>query len=269
MRQRRRCVALVLLGLVIGTAGSSAGQAIGNTKPVAAFRAFLVEEGASTTVLLDATLSADQDGAILQYQWVFGDGAVGSGARVRHTYSQIEGVVVSLRVVDDRGAFDSISRTMSLRDVEPGGELALEEAEPELQTGDQAPDFTLPTLDGNATELSAYLGTVVIVDFWFQSCTYCVTSLSHLREIQAQFGSSGLVIIIVVLDRDPSGPREFFSASDYASFITAHEVDRVQPTRSAYGVTGMPHAFLIDRSGVIRFSGKPNDLTADDISKWL
>lgn len=125
--------------------------------------------------------------------------------------------------------------------------------------GNRAPEFALPSLDGEAVKLSAYLGQIVVVEFWFQTCSPCVASLPRLEEVKAQYGTSGLVIIIVVLDRDPSGPKEFFSGSEYDAFIVVHESDNARPTRTAYGVTGTPHASLVDRSGVIRFSGKPND----------
>ncbi len=281
MTKQRWSITLLLPGLVIGLVGPGASQSVDNAKPVAAFRAYVVDRSDPTIVFFDGTASEDPDGTIIAYEWAFGDGTIGSGPQVVHTYSWIGEFAATLLVTDDRSASDTTSRTIDLNDLVPRGETDREEAESYLQTpapsstpvgnevGNRAPEFALSSLDGDAVKLSAYLGQIVVIEFWFQTCSPCVASLPHLKEVEAQYGTSGLVIIIVVLDRDPSGPKEFFSGSEYDAFIVVHEYDNARPTRTAYGVKGTPHAFLVDRSGVIRFSGKPDDLTADDVAKWL
>jgi len=137
------------------------------------------------------------------------------------------------------------------------------------ELGNRAPDFTLPTLDGDIVQLSMYVGQVVVIEFWFSTCSGCVSSLPHLEELRAQFEDEGLVILIVVLDRDPDQTKALFAESEYSAFILVHEHNRTRPTRTAYGVEGTPRVFLIDRSGVIRFSGKPTNLTPEFVASWL
>jgi thiol-disulfide isomerase/thioredoxin len=281
MARRRWSIALVFGSLVAGLMTPAAGQTVENAKPVAAFRAYLADGGAPTTVFFDGTHSADSDGAIISYQWVFGDGTTGSGAQVEHTYPRIGEFEVALVVIDDRGASHMTSRTIDLAALVQRNGTSQEDAEPRLRTlapssapvgnavGNRAPEFALPTLEGDVAKLSAYLGQVIVVDFWFQTCSGCVATLPHLAELKAQYGAEGLVIIVVVLDRDPSGPKSFFAGSEDEGFVVVHEHDAERPTRTAYGVKGTPHAFLIDRSGVIRFSGKPNYLSAELVAKWL
>lgn len=281
MAKRRRHITFLLLALVAGLIGPAAGQTIENARPVAAFRAYLVDGSASTTVLLDGTRSADSDGTIVSYQWLFGDGTSGSGAQVEHTYPRMGEFELTLVVIDDGGASHMTSRTIDLNALVPPDEPSREDWEPRPRTpapssaplgnavGNRAPEFALPTLDGDVAKLSAYLGQVVVVDFWFQTCSGCVATLPHLTELAAQYEAEGLVVIIVVLDRDPSNPSAFFAASEYGDFVVVHEHDAERPTRTAYGVKGTPHAFLIDRTGVIRFTGKPARLTADLIAERL
>jgi thiol-disulfide isomerase/thioredoxin len=281
MARRRGSTALFFVSLVIGLMSPAAGQTIENATPVAAFRAYLADGDAPTTVFLDGTPSADSDGTIVSYQWLFGDGTTGSGAQVEHTYPRIGEFDVSLVVIDDRGAPRMTSRTIDLAVLVQRGETSREDAEPRPRAptpssapvgnavGNRAPEFALPTLDGDVAKLSAYLGQVVVVDFWFQTCSGCVATIPHLEELEARYGAEGLVVIIVVLDRDPSDPKRFFSGDAYGGFVVVHEHDVERPTRTAYGVKGTPHVFLIDRSGVIRFSGKPNQLTAELAAKWL
>jgi len=288
MRNHRWGIALAALGLFVALAAPTVGQSGGSTdiqpaanaKPVAAFHVYTVSEAASTTVLLDGAPSADSDGTIVSYQWSFGDGTSSSGAQVEHTYPRVDAYQVSLVVVDDDGASHITSRRIDLSELEQRDETsqggspsprapASSSAPVGNQVGNRAPEFALPTLDGDVAELSTYLGQVVVLDFFFQTCSGCVSSLPHLRELEAQYEASGLVVVIVVLDRDPSGATALFAGSEYDGFVLVHEHDFSRPTRTAYGVKGTPHAFLIDRTGVIRFSGSPTGLTAEHVARWL
>jgi len=275
---------LVLSGVLVACNVPAVCQSLENVKPVASFHVFSGSEGIPTSALLDGTSSADPDGSIISYQWVFGDGTTGSGAKVEHTYPQVGQFQITLVVTDNQGASHMIAKTVDLSELErqdeatdwrsgTGGSLpapvVLSSAPEGNKLGDRAPDFTLPTLDGDIVQLSMYVGRVVVVEFWFITCSGCVASLPHLEELRAQFEGEGLVILIVVLDRDPAQAKAFFSESEYTSFILAHEHDGARPTRTAYDVKGTPHVFLIDRSGAIRFSGKPSTLTSEFVSSWL
>ena len=289
MRRHRWAIVLAALGLFIMVAAPATGQRddsaytqpAANVKPIAAFRAYLTDDGVSTKVLFDGTPSTDSDGTIVTHQWVFGDGTTGSGAQVEHTYPRVAGYQVSLVVVDDDGASHITSRRIDLSELEQRGTAsqggspspsrtpAPSSAPVGNQVGDRAAEFALPTLDGDVIRLSTYLGQVTVIDFWFQTCSGCIATLPHLEELRAQYEAEGLIVVIVVLDRDPSAAKAFFAGSEHNGLIVVHEHDSARPTRTAYGVKGTPHAFLVDRSGVIRFSGKPNFLTADLIAKWL
>jgi len=275
---------LILLGVLVGCNVVAVCQTSENLKPVAAFHAFSKNGGIPSSVLLDGTFSADPDGTIISYQWLFGDGTSGSGAKAEHAFPRIGQYEVTLVVIDNRGASHMITKTVDLSDLERQDEAiaassgagrssptsVVPSSAPEgSEVGDRAPDFTLPTLDSDIVQLSTYVGYVVIVEFWFRTCSGCVSSLPHLEELRSQFEDEGLVILIVVLDRDPAQAEEFFADSEYGAFVLAYEHDWSRPTKTAYDVGGTPHIFLIDRSRAIRFSGKPGNLTSDFVASWL
>ena len=56
------------------------------------------------TCEFDATSSSDSDGQIVRYEWDFGDGTFGTGARVRHTFPAEGGYWPELTVYDDDGS---------------------------------------------------------------------------------------------------------------------------------------------------------------------
>src|SRR5262249_13267621 len=56
----------------------------------------------------DASSSVDPDGSIASYDWDFGDGTVGNGETISHTY-QFPGVYsIALVVTDNRGGTDTL-----------------------------------------------------------------------------------------------------------------------------------------------------------------
>ena len=64
---------------------------------------------ATKTVKLNGSLSYDPDGEIVSYVWSFGDGTMGNGKVVQHTYASDGVYIVSLNVTDDYGAYSEDS----------------------------------------------------------------------------------------------------------------------------------------------------------------
>lgn len=83
----------------------SFADGVANEPPTAAFTSAV--DGLS--VAFDATASADAEGAIATYLWSFGDGSVGEGATLTHTYGGAGSYDVTLTVEDAAGASASVS----------------------------------------------------------------------------------------------------------------------------------------------------------------
>jgi Tol biopolymer transport system component len=87
-------------------------------QPAAAFTTTCTER----TCQFNATGSFDPDGAIVNYEWQFGDGTTGSGPAPAHTYSYSGGsrYTAILIVTDDDGQRDATrGRTFTLADAHP------------------------------------------------------------------------------------------------------------------------------------------------------
>ena len=74
-------------------------------------------EGSS--LFFDASNSFDPDGRIINYLWKFGDGETGFGSNTSHTYISSGIYIVSLIVIDDKGATNTSSITITVKPVEP------------------------------------------------------------------------------------------------------------------------------------------------------
>ena len=227
-------------------------------------------------MVFDASGSSDSDGSIVTYQWIFGDGFTGAGRSKEHTYDVQGQYAVTLRVVDDDGRSSmmtvtidvarlpigqgqggsgvqtSDSRTGSASSaIQPRLDLAVGSA-----VGMRAPEFSLPTFDDGIARLSDYLGSPVIVEFWSSACNGCRTAMPHLEALRRQYQPLGLTVITISVDPSPSDARRFLAQGGYTGFVALRESDPTNKvTMHAYGVSWIPHAFLIDRQGVVRFSG--------------
>jgi len=88
--------------------------ATGNLKPLATLAADPRSGEAPLTVQFDATGSRDEDGAVTDYQWSFGDGTTASGEIVSHTYVDAGIYTATVTVTDDEGATATASVSITV-----------------------------------------------------------------------------------------------------------------------------------------------------------
>jgi endonuclease G len=74
-------------------------------------------EGSAVT--LDASSSSDPDGDALTYEWSFGDGSEGTGARPTHTYADNGNYQVRVIATDPYGAADTATTTVTVMNAAP------------------------------------------------------------------------------------------------------------------------------------------------------
>ncbi|RLE34464.1 hypothetical protein DRJ24_03875 [Candidatus Acetothermia bacterium] len=136
--------------------------------------------------------------------------------------------------------------------------------------GNRAPDFTLRALNGGPVTLSSFLGKVVILDFWASWCYPCRISMPALHALWERYRDQGVVLLGVSLDRSESNAEGYLKANGYTDVTALWESPYAsQAVAKRYGVSGIPHTFVIDRNGIIRFSGHPTQLTASLIESLL
>ncbi len=129
-------------------------------------------------------------------------------------------------------------------------------------TGKPAPKLTVKTLDGQTFDTSAARGKVVIVSFWATWCAPCQAEMPALQAYYQAHKAEGLELVAISLD-DPNKDKAVARVMKPYSFPGAHGRDAKY---DGYGHVGfLPVAFIIDRSGVIRWDGnaQPNPVAFD------
>jgi thiol-disulfide isomerase/thioredoxin len=118
--------------------------------------------------------------------------------------------------------------------------------------GKAAPEISIQDwLNSPPLTLAALRGKIVVVEFWATWCLPCRKSIPHLIELHKKFSDQGVVIL--GLTDEPKAKVEPF----------AKEMGMVYPvgcgskSSDAYGVTGIPHAAIVDTAGNIVWDGHP------------
>jgi peroxiredoxin/Cu/Ag efflux protein CusF len=128
-----------------------------------------------------------------------------------------------------------------------------------------APDFTLPALRGDPVKLSGLRGKAVLLSFWATWCVPCRTEMPTIEKLYQGYHAQGLEVVAVNLDVLSTTGVETFVKEVGVTFRVA--LDPSWSTTRAFGVTGLPTSYLIDRTGhvVAREVGERN--WADEMSR--
>ena len=109
---------------------------------------------------------------------------------------------------------------------------------------------------------------VYLVEFWATWCPPCLKSIPHLGELHRKHGKDGLVIISVT-NEEKDTVEKFLKKNASNKKLTMPYyvgIDDEMGTNSTYmeGIDAIPHAFVVDRKGVVVWGGNPLDPAMDD-----
>jgi len=122
-----------------------------------------------------------------------------------------------------------------------------------LAAGKQAPDFSLPTIDGKTVSLQEALkrGPVVLA-FFKVSCPVCQYAFPfYERMFQANRQSN---VSFLGVSQDKAKDTEAFLKQFGVTFPVGLDDPKHYAVSNAYGLTNVPTLFYIDPSGEIEIS---------------
>ncbi len=121
-------------------------------------------------------------------------------------------------------------------------------ARPDLEQ--QAPEFTLPDLNGKWMSLSEVKGKVILLNFWATWCGPCRVEMPSMETVYSELKDEGFEILAISSDPQGVAVTRPFSESNNLTFPILHDTE--YEVSGAYGVRTLPMSFLIDRQGTLR-----------------
>ena len=115
--------------------------------------------------------------------------------------------------------------------------------------GKRAPDFSLVDRQGRMWKLSDLRGQVVFVNFWATWCPPCLTEMPSMEKLYRSMPKEGFKMLAILYNDEPAAADNLALQRQYTFPIL---VDPESRAGRAYGLTGVPETFIVDREGVLR-----------------
>lgn len=99
---------------------------------------------------------------------------------------------------------------------------------------------------------------VYVIEFWATWCPPCHESIPHLTALQEKYKDE--LVIVGITDEDPATVQHFLEQmGDKMDYTIAIDSSRTtsEGYMNAYGQTGIPAAFVLDRQGRVTWVGSP------------
>ncbi len=138
-----------------------------------------------------------------------------------------------------------------------------------VQVGSEAPDFTLPDVDGNPVSLSSFRGKYVLVDFWAAWCPDCRKENPNIVSAWEKYKNKNFTVLGVSLDRN----RDQWLAAIEKDKLAWTQVSDLKYWSSdaavLYCIRWIPMSFLIDPEGKIVAIGLEGDELHNKLEELL
>jgi thiol-disulfide isomerase/thioredoxin len=112
--------------------------------------------------------------------------------------------------------------------------------------GHPAPTWELKDLEGQTHTLEQYRGKVVVLDFWYRYCGWCIRAMPQVKEIARHYRDRPVAVFGLNIDRD----------LEFARFVARemelnYPVLRSRDLAGKYGVHSYPTLIIIDQQGKV------------------
>ena len=136
----------------------------------------------------------------------------------------------------------------------PGDGLAAPTPEQSAADRQKAPDFSMTDSEGNTVKLSDLLknGKPIVLNFWASWCGPCKSEMPEFETVYKDLGGDVQFVMLNMTDgqRETKETAASYVAQQGYTFPVFFDTER-QAGAYAYGITGIPTTFFIDKDGYI------------------
>jgi|SRR5580704_5404602 thiol-disulfide isomerase/thioredoxin len=113
--------------------------------------------------------------------------------------------------------------------------------------GHPAAPFTADDLKGKPHALKDYQGRVVVMDFWYRGCGWCMRAIPQMKQLEEDFRDQPVTFLGMNTDRNEADAK-FVIDKMGLTYTTL----KAKGLPEKYGVRGFPTLVIIDKEGKIQ-----------------
>ena len=140
-----------------------------------------------------------------------------------------------------------------------------------LKIGEQAPNFSLPGIDGKKYSLNDFKGKrILVIVFMCNHCPYVQAYIDRLKSIQSDFGIKGVQVVGINANDEINYPDDSFEKMVEMNKIKKLNFnylrDKEQSVATSYGAQCTPECFVFDGERKLKYHGRIDDNYKDEKS---
>lgn len=125
---------------------------------------------------------------------------------------------------------------------------AAKEAAERMNIGNPAPNFKFVTDKGKKTDLDAYKGKILVLDFWASWCGPCRGEVPNLKKYYEQFKGKDVEFLSVSIDADKEAWKKALK-EEQMPWKQGWVEDAGKNVMQTYQFGGIPFILVIDKDG--------------------
>lgn len=109
------------------------------------------------------------------------------------------------------------------------------------------PTWSSTDLSGKAWSTQALRGNVVVMDFWYRGCGWCMNAMPQVKQLAADFADKPVIVLGMNTDAKPED-------ADFVvkEFDLKYPQIKARDIPDSYGIHGFPTTIVIDQQGLVR-----------------
>jgi thiol-disulfide isomerase/thioredoxin len=102
-------------------------------------------------------------------------------------------------------------------------------------------------IEGKPAKLADYRGKVVVMDFWYRGCGWCMYAMPQVKQLAADYKDKPVIVLGMNTDREEKDAKFVIDTMGLK-----YPTIKAEGIPEKYGVQGFPTLIIIDQDGVVR-----------------
>ena len=135
-----------------------------------------------------------------------------------------------------------------------------------LSPGEQAPEFSLKTMNGKQVALSDFRGKVVVIGM-FHICVPCMNQAMEFNKVRKQMSEDQVVVLGINTNGDSKEAVAQYLSKFPEKVGFPYLIDPVKGVYKSYSQRDMPTVLIVDQKGILK--ARSSAVGADQLVPYI